>query len=585
MTEHDAVIVWISGPALRARTRNAFQMNEAVLVGPGRLLGEVIQIHADEIVVQVYDDTSGLAPGDPVARSELPLSVKLGPGLLGGIYDGLLRPLSRDEAFVVPGMRSAGESRHLFSPLVAVGDEVGAGARLGTIRVDGREVETCLLPPGVAGVVERMAPAGEYSDRETIGVVRSASGERHELALMHRWPVREPRPVLERLPPDRPMLTGQRILDTLFPVARGGRAALPGGFGTGKTVLQQTLAKWSDADVVVYIGCGERGNEMAEVLEEFPALDDPRTGRRLLERTVIIANTSNMPVAAREASIYTGITVAEYFRDQGLDVALMADSTSRWAEALREISGRLGELPAEGGYPAYLSSRLAEFYERAGRVRTLCGREGSLTLIGAISPPGGDFSEPVTKHTQRYVRCLWSLDPERAQARTYPAIHPLSSYSADAEVVESWWQSAGAPDWMRDRRRLMALLEEQARLARMARIVGKDALPESQQLALLCADLVAEGFLRQSALSAVDAHCSPNRQLKMLALVLGFSELASRALNAGVSLERIRTLPVHTRLLRMSEEVGEANLAGLDDLMRDLETQMAALVEERAHAS
>ena len=381
------------------------------------------------------------------------------------------------------------------------------------------------------------------------------------------------------------MLTGQRILDTLFPVARGGRAALPGGFGTGKTVLQQTLAKWSDADVVVYIGCGERGNEMAEVLEEFPALDDPRTGRRLLDRTVVIANTSNMPVAAREASIYTGITVAEYFRDQGLHVALMADSTSRWAEALREISGRLGELPAEGGYPAYLSSRLADFYERAGRVRALSGREGSVTIIGAISPPGGDFSEPVTKHTQRYVRCLWSLDPARAHARTYPAIDPLLSYSQDVAVLARWWESAGNPRWAEQRRKLLTLLEDQARLERMARIVGKDALPEAQQLVLIAAQLVTDAFLSQSALSPVDATCSPARQAAMLGLVTRFAELAAGALAAGAGVEQIQALPVLARLSRMSEEIGEDALERFEDLARDLESGVAALITEQRHAS
>jgi V/A-type H+-transporting ATPase subunit A len=580
----DAAIRWISGPALRARASVPFRVNEAVLVGPSRLLGEVIHLEGDEIVVQVFEDTSGLAPGDPVARSGLALSVKLGPGLLGKIFDGLLRPLPAGDDFIAPGMRSAAPARHDFEPRVAIGERVAGGAVLGTIAIEGRVVESCLAPPDTSGVVESVAERGTYSDRETICVLRSGDGET-ELSMVHRWPVREPRPVLDRLAPDRPMITGQRILDTLFPVARGGRAALPGGFGTGKTVLQQTLAKWSDADVVVYIGCGERGNEMAEVLEEFPELDDPRTGRRLLDRTVIIANTSNMPVAAREASIYTGITVAEYFRDQGLDVALMADSTSRWAEALREISGRLGELPAEGGYPAYLSSRLADFYERAGRVRTLSGREGSLTIIGAVSPPGGDFSEPVTKHTQRYVRTLWSLDPERAHARTYPAIHPLVSYSRDVDVLARFWQSTGNARWSEHRRELLALLEEQARLERMARIVGKDALPESQQLTLLAAGLVTDAFLRQSALSPVDAYCSPARQSKMLELLVHFFDLARGALAGGTTVESIAALDVIPRIARMSEEIGEDRVAELDALSRDMETEIASLTRGVRHAS
>lgn len=584
MKDVDAVIDWLSGPALRARVRRPFQMNEAVLVGTERLLGEVISLQSDHIVVQVYDDTSGLSPGDAVARSELPLSVKLGPGLLGGIFDGLLRPLSRDVDYVVAGLRSAGAIAFDFRPSLEVGQEVSGGAVMGEVVLEDQRTERCLIPPDVDGVVESVVGPGKHSDRDEIVVVRTPDGRRRAVEMMHRWPVREPRPVRERLPADRPMITGQRILDMLFPVARGGRAALPGGFGTGKTVLQQTLAKWSDADVVVYVGCGERGNEMAEVLEEFPELDDPRTGRRLLERTVIIANTSNMPVAAREASIYTGITVAEYFRDQGLDVALMADSTSRWAEALREISGRLGELPAEGGYPAYLSSRLADFYERAGRARVLCGKEGSVTLIGAVSPPGGDFSEPVTKHTQRYVGCLWSLDPARAHARTYPAVHPLRSYSRDTDALATWWQSNGVPDWPAQRRRLLVLLEEQEGLLRMARIVGKDALPAAQQLTLLCAELATESFLRQSALSDVDAYCGPTRQAKMLALVLRHHELASQALSRGVSVDSLRSLPTFGRLLRMSEEIGEGETSLLDELARDLEREMASLEGEVHHA-
>jgi V/A-type H+-transporting ATPase subunit A len=373
------------------------------------------------------------------------------------------------------------------------------------------------------------------------------------------------------------MITGQRILDTLFPVARGGRAAIPGGFGTGKTILQEALAKWCDADVIVYVGCGERGNEMAEVLDEFPALDDPRSGRPLMERTVIIANTSNMPVAAREASIYTAITVAEYFRDQGLHVALMADSTSRWAEALREISGRLGELPGEAGYPAYLSSRLAEFYERAARARTLSGQEGSVTIIGAISPPAGDFSEPVTMHTKRYVRSFWALDSDRAQARFYPAIHPLRSYSEDAAQLAHWWQIQGNASWRIYRKRILTLLEQQERLERMARIVGKDALPAAQQLTLLCAELVNDGFLRQSAFSEVDRFCSPARQTAMLRLLMRFIELAEQALDRGVLPERIAALPVLRRLQRMGEELGEEQIESIEIIWRSLEADFDTL--------
>ena len=581
---HEAQLSWICGPVLRASTRAPFQVNEAVLVGEKQLLGEVIQLAAKEIVVQVYEDTTGLKPGTAVVGTGAPLSVSLGPGLLGGIFDGLLRALPTDSNFVQPGMKRAQTLSCRFVPCLAAGDVVQGGWLLGHVEAPGARAQSCLVPPGVEGKVLEVAGEGDYQVTATVCRIEALDGTVADVAMSHRWPVRTPRPVMHRLAADRPLLTGQRILDVLFPVARGGRAALPGGFGTGKTVLQQTLAKWSDADVVVYVGCGERGNEMAEVLEELPALDDPRSGRPLLERTVIIANTSNMPVAAREASIYTGVTVAEYFRDQGMHVALMADSTSRWAEALREISGRLGELPAESGYPAYLTSRLAEFYERAGRVQTFAGTEGSLTLVGAISPPGGDFSEPVTKHTQRYVRCMWSLDPERAHARVYPAIHPLTSYSQDIGALTQWWESGVAPQFGAQRLALLALLEDQARLERMARIIGKDALPERQRLTLLCAELASDSFLQQSALSDVDAHCSPAKQAGMLQLVVRFAQLAQQALEAGMPLEQISALPVLQRLQRMGEEVANDNVAALEDLNLQVDEAFAPATEGHRHA-
>ncbi|MBT8444270.1 MAG: V-type ATP synthase subunit A, partial [Gammaproteobacteria bacterium] len=421
-----------------------------------------------------------------------------------------------------------------------------------------------------------IAAPGELLETECLCRLEGESGERELTAIQH-WPVRRPRPVRNRLVPESPMITGQRILDTLFPVARGGRAALPGGFGTGKTILQEALAKWCDADVIVYVGCGERGNEMAEVLTEFPELEDPRTGRRLMDRTVIIANTSNMPVAAREASIYTAITVAEYFRDQGLHVALMADSTSRWAEALREVSGRLEELPAESGYPAYLSARLAEFYERAARVETLNGSEGSVTIIGAISPPAGDFSEPVTTHTKRYVGTFWALDRERAHARFYPAIHPLQSYAADAATLADWWRRNGNADWARHREQLLTLLEQQAQLERMARIVGRDALPAAQQLALLCAELVNEAILRQSSFSPTDRYCSPQRQTTMLRTVMEFITNAETAVESGASPVDIAELPVMQHLLRLGEEFGEDDIKKIELLRRQISYDFEAL--------
>ncbi|MDP3086093.1 MAG: V-type ATP synthase subunit A [Rubrivivax sp.] len=563
-----AVISALSGPVLHATATAPFQVGEAVEVGPARLPGEVIRLEGNSFVAQVYEDTTGLKPGDPVTGTGLPMSVPLGPGLLGHIYDGLLRRLDSDAG--------AAPQRHVFVPSVRVGDRLGPGAAIGEVEGTA-QARLCLLPPDVDGLVEAIAAQAEVAADGVLATVRDAGGQLHTIGLTHRWPVRRPRPVLQRLRADEPLLTGQRILDTLFPVARGGRAAIPGGFGTGKTVLQETLAKWCHADIIVYVGCGERGNEMAEVLEEFPRLVDPRTGRALMERTVIIANTSNMPVAAREASIYTAVTVAEYFRDQGLHVALLADSTSRWAEALREVSGRLGELPGEAGYPAYLSSRLAEFYERAARVQTLGGLEASLTIIGAVSPPGGDFSEPVTNHTKRHVGCFWGLDRERAQARFYPAIHPLQSYAVDAARFAGWWAAHGNDNWLRQREKLLALLEEQAHLERMARIVGKDALPAEQQLTLLAAELVNEALLRQSAFSEVDRYCSAERQSEMLRLVMRFIALGREALARGASPEQVAALPVHRRLQRMGEEIGENELGRFAELWPELERECAAL--------
>jgi V/A-type H+-transporting ATPase subunit A len=577
-----AIITWIGGPVLRARMLGPFSVYEAVSVGPHRLLGEVIQLKGEELVAQVYEDTTGLEPGDSVAGHGHALSVPLGPGLLGGIYDGLLRPLIGGSDFQIQiGLTATTAAQFPFTPSVRIGDTVAAGCELGS--VSGARVQPVLVPPGASGRIEWLADAGEHAEDAPIAALVRDGGVRQEIALRHSWPVRTPRPVRTRLPASAPMITGQRILDTLFPVARGGRAALPGGFGTGKTVLQEALAKWCDADVIVYVGCGERGNEMAEVLDEFPQLEDPRTGRPLAERTVIIANTSNMPVAAREASIYTAISVAEYFRDQGLNVALMADSTSRWAEALREVSGRLGELPGEAGYPAYLSSRLAEFYERAARVTTLGGKEGSVTIIGAVSPPAGDFSEPVTLHTKRYVRCFWALDRQRAQARFYPAIHPLQSYSADSDALAAWWKLSGNPDWLVQRQRVLALLETQAHLERMARIVGRDALPAQQQLKLLCADLVNDGFLRQSSFSKVDRYCSPPRQAAMIAALLAFMDRAEVAVQSGVAPSRLAELPVVRKLQRLGEEFGEGDLRKLSLLHKQLDYEFDSLETGASH--
>ena len=549
------------------------------MVGRQRLLGEVIRINGDNAVIQVYEDTTGLRPDDPIASTGLELSVRLGPGLLGNIYDGLLRPLTTQGQYVIPGIvQSRGDKTFPFKPSVIVGTQLRGGQTFGTITRSDALTQRCLLPPEYRGEVVAIEDEGDYAEDHPVCVLRSENGETREVTMSHRWPVRKPRPVASRLPVQGPLFTGQRILDSMFPLACGGRAAMPGGFGTGKTVLQETLAKWCDADVIVYVGCGERGNEMAGVLHEFPELEDTRSGRPLMERTVIIANTSNMPVAAREASIYTAVTVGEYFRDQGMRVALMADSTSRWAEALREISGRLGELPGEAGYPAYLSSRQAEFYERAAHVKTLEGLIGSLSIIGAISPPSADFSEPVTTHTKRYVHCFWALDAGRAQARFYPAIHPLLSYSEDVEVLEQFWNQQGNPQWAVQRRLFLGLLEEQARLERMARIIGKDALPPRQQHVLMCAELINEAFLRQSAYSETDRYCSPERQIAMMQIISRFIELSESAVEQSIDVETIRGLAVTRRLHRMGEDIGEKQLEEFVELRNLLETEFGQLL-------
>jgi V/A-type H+-transporting ATPase subunit A len=574
-------IRWISGPVLRAAAEGPFGLRDAVRVGPQALLGEVVRIAGDEIVVQVYEDTTGLRPGAVVVGTGAPLSIPLGPGLLGNIFDGLLRPLSGiGSAFVQPGMRRGDAPVCAFTPRVKIGDALNPGAILGDAVGTSARAQAVLAPPDASGEVLAVVPAGHYRETDAVCTLRTPEGAMRELTLRHEWPVRVPRPVARRLPPLAPLVTGQRIVDCLFPVALGGKAAVPGGFGTGKTVLLEALAKGCNADVIVYLGCGERGNEMAGVLEEFPQLGDPRTGRPLMERTVIIANTSNMPVAAREASIYSAITVAEYFRDQGLAVALMADSTSRWAEALREVSGRFGELPGEGGYPAYLSSRIADFYERAAIVEPLAGGVGSVTVIGAISPPSGDFSEPVTSHTKRYVKTFWALDVKRAQARFYPAIHPLSSYAEDAHTFAPWWTEQGNSQWLPLRRRFLTLLDEQAHLERMARIIGKDALPARQQLTLLCADLINEAFLRQNAFSEVDRVCSPARQGAMMRLVGRFIELAESAAAAGVRPERIARLGCLRPLQRMGEEIRDSELPRFTELQAAMESEFAQMTQE-----
>ncbi len=578
-----AEVFWINGPVVRARPDGPFEMKESVRVGADGLVGEVIRLDADAITVQVFEDTTGLRTGAPVVGTDMPLAVDLGPGLLGRMFDGIQRPLQElaalqgDTVGVGVAVDSLDRERHWgFTPGVREGVVLGAGAVIGELEQGDVLKQRVLVPPSASGTLEWIVPQGEYALTEPLARLRDAHGHEHEVTLLQRWPIRVPRPVAERLSPQQPLFTGQRVLDTLFPIAKGGAGALPGGFGTGKTVLQQTVAKWCDADVIVYIGCGERGNEMASVLADFPELEDPRTGRPLMERTVLIANTSNMPVAAREASIYTGMTVAEYFRDQGLQVALFADSISRWAEALREISGRLEELPAEEGYPAYLPTRLAEFFERAGRVRTLAGDESSLTVVGTVSPPGGDFSEPVTAHARRFVKCFWGLDRTRAQARFYPAVHPLDSYSEYVDATSRWWQEQGGLRWAARRARMLELLQAQAQLEKMVKIVGRDALASPQRLTLVCAEVLVETFLRQSAYSPNDRFCSPEKQVAMLNLIDRFVDLAGEAVAAGMDPDELPALPPLRAVQRVGDDVDDAHLQRIEVLALELAEALRA---------
>ena len=586
-----ATIFWINGPVIMAETDDGFGMKESVTVGHQALAGEVIRLKGNSVTIQVFEDTTGLKPGDPVVGEGFPPSALLGPGMVGRMYDGIQRPLDSlahsQGDFIQPGrMQSHEDETWHFVPEVSAGIEVETGTRLGVLVGDSPIQHQVLVPPGVSGHLNSIATAGHYTVSEKIAGVVDAAGVERPVRLRERWPIRVPRPVARRLPVQQPLVTGQRVLDTFFPVGKGGACALPGGFGTGKTVLEQTVAKWCDADVIVYIGCGERGNEMAGVLDEFPRLEDPRSGRPLMERTIVIANTSNMPVAAREASIYTGITIAEYFRDQGYHVALFADSISRWAESLREISGRLEELPAEEGYPSYMPSRLAEFFERAGSFETLGGQRSTLTVVATVSPPGGDFSEPVTSHTRRFVKSFWALDRVRAQARFYPAIDPLVSYTEYLEANASWWKQHGGLRWAERRERLLSLLQEQERLEKMVKIVGRDALPQEQRLTLFCAEVFVEGFLRQSAFSATDRFCDPRKQNFMLELMHRFVELSEEALGLGISPEVVQELPLIRRLQRVGEDMENGDGEAMAALSEQMESSYQGLMQphrEKAH--
>lgn len=553
------------------------KMYDVVKVGHEGLMGEVIRIEGDKATVQVYEDTSGIKPGEPVVNTGMSLSVELGPGLLESIYDGIQRPLKvlqeKMGDFIQRGVSANGLDRDKkwdFKPVVKNGDKVKGGEVIGLVQETENIEHKIMVPPNVSGTVSEIK-SGKFTVDEVICVLADGT----ELQMMQKWPVRAPRPVSKKLLPKTPLITGQRILDGLFPVAKGGTAAIPGPFGSGKTVTQQQLAKWSDTDIVVYIGCGERGNEMADVLNEFPELQDPKTGRPLMERTVLIANTSNMPVAAREASVYTGITIAEYYRDMGYDVSLMADSSSRWAEAMREISSRLEEMPGEEGYPAYLSARLSEFYERAGYVKSLAGVNGSITVIGAVSPPGGDFSEPVTQNTLRIVKVFWALDAKLAQRRHFPSINWLTSYSLYSNSLSGWFSENVAPDWTALRDNAMDLLQRESELQEIVQLVGSDALPEDQQLVLEICRMIREYFLQQNAYHPVDTYCSFDKQYKLLKAISKYSDMATTALTAGVPMKDILSLQSKDELAKVKFE--EDFDKALDVVLKKMDSEFANL--------
>ena len=547
----------VAGPLVIAEGMRDANMFDVVRVSRQRLIGEIIEIHGDEASIQVYEETSGLGPGEPVESMDVPMSVELGPGLITSIYDGIQRPL--DDIMKVSGnnLKRGVEVASLkrdkkweFVPVAKAGDEVEAGDVLGTVQETIVVQQKIMVPYGVKGTVKEIK-AGAFTVEEVVAVIATEKGDK-ELTMMQRWPVRKGRPYQKKLPPVKPLVTGQRVIDTFFPIAKGGVAAVPGPFGSGKTVIQHQLAKWAEADIVVYIGCGERGNEMPDVLNEFPELKDPKTGQSLMERTVLIANTSDMPVAAREASIYTGITIAEYFRDMGYSVALMADSTSRWAEALREMSGRLEEMPGEEGYPAYLGSRLAQFYERAGHVVSLGkeGREGALSVIGAVSPPGGDISEPVSQATLRIVKVFWGLDSALAYKRHFPAINWLTSYSLYVDNMANWFNEEVAADWMEDRQKMMTILQEEAELNEIVQMVGMDALSPTDRLKMEAARSIREDFLHQNSFHEIDTYTPLRKQYLMMKLVLAFYEKSVDALNKGADMNALIAMPVREKIGR-----------------------------------
>ncbi len=579
------VIKKVAGPLVIASGMRDANMYDVVRVSSERLIGEIIEMHGDEASIQVYEETSGLGPGEPVESIEVPLSVDLGPGLIGSIYDGIQRPLNKiievtgtdrlSRGVEVPSLDE--EKKWDFEAVKAVGDEVIAGDIIGTVKETSVVTQKIMVPYGIEGKIKSIS-SGSFNIRETVCVVTTADGDKN-ISLSQKWPVRKGRPYLKKLAPDTPLITGQRVVDGFFPIAKGGVAAVPGPFGSGKTVIQHQLAKWAEADIVVYIGCGERGNEMTDVLNEFPELKDPKTGESLMQRTILIANTSDMPVAAREASIYTGITIAEYFRDMGYSVALMADSTSRWAEALREMSGRLEEMPGEEGYPAYLSSRLAQFYERAGHVVSLGSdaREGYLSVIGAVSPPGGDISEPVSQATLRIVKVFWRLDADLAYQRHFPAINWLSSYSLYLDTLEKWFNENVNEGWMKTRQNLMTLLQEEASLNEIVKMVGMDALSPADRLKMEAARSIREDFLHQNSFDDIDTYTSINKQYRMMQLVYAFYEEGQKALSRGAKIDDLVKLPIREDIGRFKYTVEENVESQFEKVSADLVRAIAGL--------
>ena len=571
---------------MTVRGARQFEMQEMVFVGNSRLIGEVINISDERTTIQVYEGTTGMRPGEPVTGTGGPLCATLGPGILSNIFDGIERPLKEiaktSGAFIPEGSDMPAldvEKKWPVTLKVKEGDRLKGGDVFAACPETSIIEHRSMVPPGLDGTVVSARPDGDYTVLEPLVVLRDARGTDHELTLAHKWPIRQTRPVAERLPIERPLITGQRIIDTLFPIAKGGTAAIPGGFGTGKTMTQHQLAKWSDADIIVYIGCGERGNEMTQVLKEFGELTDPKSGKPLTDRTVLIANTSNMPVAAREASIYTGITLAEYYRDMGYHVAIMADSTSRWAEALREISGRLEEMPAEEGFPAYLSSRISQFYERAGYMQTLCGAEGSVTIIGAVSPQGADFSEPVTQNTKRFVRCFWALDKALAYARHYPAINWTTSYSEYLDDLAPWYAKHISPDFLARRQRVSTLLLEENKLMEIVKLIGEDVLPDDQKLVLEAARIIRVGLLQQNAYHRDDTYVPLPKQMKMMEVILYFYDKAKAVVEKGLPVSEIMETGLPDKLVKIKYDVPNDRLDLFDSYYREIDDRIAKLAQ------